>query len=165
MLFPRIRCLVEPCWLYVFIISRSNPSPAEPQNDSWIRVLTSQLECFQAHVHKGLSCFLPSMHSLPSCYPILSLSLHHNRGHPMVPYETCGILRLKVSQTYLPSLCLFPPSICLCLYGRMCTRVQLVGVSSFLSSWVLGTELRSPAQEQVFFPPLCYPISLFSPPL
>lgn len=91
------------------------------------------------------------MHSLPLCYPILSLSLHHNHGHPMAPYETCGILCLKVSQTYLPSLCHFPLSICLCLQGRMCTRAQLVGVSSFFSSWVLGTELRSPAQEQVFF--------------
>lgn len=42
----------------------------------------------------------------------------------------------------------------------MCTRAQLVGVSSFFSSWVLGTELRSPAQEQVFFSTLlsCQPL-------
>lgn len=89
-------------------------------------------------------CIL-SLHAIP-----FSLSLHHNRGHPMAPYETCGIVCLKVSQTYLPSLCLFPLSICLCLHGRMCTRAQLVGVSSFFSSWDLGTDLRSPAQEQVF---------------
>lgn len=66
-------------------------------------------------------CIL-SLHAIPFS---LSLSLHHNRGHPMAPYETCGILCLKVSQTYLPSLCHFPLSICLCLQGRMCTRAQL----------------------------------------
>lgn len=102
-------------------------------------------------------CIL-SLHAIP-----FSLSLHHNRGHPMAPYETCGILCLKVSQTYLPSLCLFPPSICLCLRGCMCTCAQLVGVSSFLSSWVLGTELRSPAQEQVFFSPHFAILSASSP--
>lgn len=100
------------------------------------------------------------MRYLPLGYHILSLYIT-TVAIPWCHMKLVGFYASKLVKyiflLFLSSFCL---SVCVCLHARMCTRAQLVGVSSFLSSWVLGTEPRFPAQEPVFLPTLlsCQPL-------